>query len=227
MQKMLPADIWTIAQTREGNAVLLRPRNQNIAVPIFVGQLEIQSILVGKEGLHLPRPLTHDLVLNLLDSQELTLDRVEIHDLKDSTFHARLVILGGKYSADAPLVMDCRPSDAFGLATRRKCPIFISYEIVKETGIPLDIFIDVLENEDEPEPVDEARMAPDRRSVEPKVRGSSPEPANINISPLEKERHRLVERLNEAVGKEEYEEAARIRDILKVMEGNDDLASFI
>ena len=195
MQKMLSAEIWTIAQTREGSVVLLRPQQRNIAVPIFVGQLEVQSILIGREGLSLPRPLTHDLLLDLLDNLGLLLNRVEIHDLKDNTFHARLIIVGGKYSADNPLIIDSRPSDAFGLATRCKCPILISSEIVKETGIPIDFFLDALENEDEPSSIKK------------------------DILPLESQRHRLLNQLNAAVEKEEYEKAAKIRDKLKELDG--------
>ena len=146
MQKMLRAEIWTIAQTGEGSAVLLRPVHRNVIVPIFIGQLEIQSILIAREGITLPRPLTHDLFLSLLDSQKLNLDRVEIHLMKDNTFHARLVIYGGNFSAENPLVLDCRPSDAFGLAVRKNSPIFISSEIVKQTGIALDFFLDASDN---------------------------------------------------------------------------------
>ena len=192
MKKMLHAEIWTIAQTKEGSVVLLRPRHQNIAVPIFVGMLEAQSILIGKEGLSLPRPLTHDLLLVLLDSQGLVLDRVEIHDLKDNTFHARLIITGKKYSAGKPLVIDSRPSDAFGLATRRKCSILVSSDIVKETGIPVDFFIDSLDDDVDSEKSDSF--------------------------PLEVQRRRLVEQLNEAVENEEYEKAAKIRDMLKELD---------
>jgi len=202
MEKMLEAEIWTVAQTREGCAVLLRPRNENVAVPIFVGQLEIQSILIGKEGLSLPRPLTHDLFLNLLDSQGLALDRVEIHELKENTFHARLVITGRGYSGENPLVLDSRPSDAFGLATRQKCPILVSPEIVRQTGISLDLFIDIVENES-----GEAGGA-DQAAAE----------SGGNISPLDVKRRRLLKQLNDAVDKEEYEKAAEIRDMLREME---------
>jgi len=195
MQKMLQAEIWTIAQTREGSAVLLRPRGKNVAVPIFVGQLEIQSILIGKEGIILPRPLTHDLILELIDKEKLVLERVEIYALKDNTFHARLVITGGTHSRENPLILDCRPSDSFGLATRRKCPIFVSAEVVKETGIPLDFFINALD-------------------------GSSPV-VKSDLSPLEEERRRLMDQLNEAVEREDYERAAEIRDILKEMAAGD------
>ena len=189
MQKMLQAEIWTIAQTREGCAVLLRPRGKNVAVPIFVGQLEVQSILIGKEGISLPRPLTHDLFIQLIDSLNLVLERAEIHELKNNTFHARLVITGDEHGRENPLILDSRPSDAFGLAARRKCPIFISADIVKETGIPLDFFINAL---DETSPVTKS-----------------------DLSPLEEEHQRLVDQLNKAVDAEDYERAAEIRDILK------------
>jgi uncharacterized protein len=186
MEKMLQAEIWTVAQTNEGNVVLLRPLGKNIAIPVFVGQLEIQSILIGMEDISMPRPLTHDLFLSLLGSQGLTLDRVEIQELKGNTFHARLVISGGKYAVDKPLILDSRPSDALGLATRRKCPILVSPDIVKQTGIAVDLFMDMLGDN--------------------KKNGVS----NDN----QEKRDRLQRRLNEAVEKEEYEEAAKIRDML-------------
>jgi len=189
MEKMLQVEIWTVAQTSEGNVVLLRPLEKNIVIPVFVGQLEIQSILIGMEDISLPRPLTHDLFLSLLESQGLALDRVEIQELKGNTFHARLVISGGKYAADKPLILDSRPSDALGLATRRKCPIMVSPDIIKQTGITADFFMDMLGEE---------KKAGD---------------ANDN----QERRNRLQRQLNEAVEKEEYEEAAKIRDMLNEM----------
>jgi bifunctional DNase/RNase len=189
MEKMLQAEIWTVAQTNEGNVVLLRPLGKNIAIPVFVGQLEIQSILIGMEDISMPRPLTHDLFLSLLTSLGLTLDRVEIQELKGNTFHARLVISGGKYAVDKPLILDSRPSDALGLATRRKCPILVSPDIVKQTGIAVDLFMDMLGDN--------------------KKSGA----ANDN----QEKRNRLQRQLNEAVEKEEYEEAAKIRDMLNEM----------
>jgi bifunctional DNase/RNase len=188
MEKMLQAEIWTVAQTGEGNVVLLRPLDKNIVVPVFVGQLEIQSILIGMENIILPRPLTHDLFLSLLESQGLALDRVEIQELKGNTFHARLVISGGKYAVEKPLILDSRPSDALGLAIRRKCPIMVSPDIVKQTGIAADFFMDML--------------GEDKK-------------AGVNDS--QQRRDNLQRQLNEAVEKEEYERAAKIRDMLNRM----------
>jgi bifunctional DNase/RNase len=186
MENMLQAEIWTVAQTNEGNVVLLRPLDKSIVIPVFVGQLEIQSILIGMESISLPRPLTHDLFLSLLESQGLALDRVEIQELKGNTFHARLVISGGKYAVDNPLILDSRPSDALGLATRRKCPIMISQDIIKLTGITADFFMDML--------------------GEDKKNGITHD--------NQEERDRLQRQLDEAVENEEYERAAKIRDLL-------------
>jgi bifunctional DNase/RNase len=187
MEKMLQAEIWTVAQTREGNVVLLRPLDSNIAIPVFVGQLEIQSILIGMEDIKLPRPLTHDLFLSLLESQGLKLDRVEIQEIKGNTFHACLVISNG-INADKPLMLDSRPSDALGLAARRKCPILVSQDIVKQTGITIDLFMDLL---------------------------SEDKKAGVNEN--QKRRNLLQRQLNEAVENEEYEKAAKIRDMLNEM----------
>ncbi|MCL2190391.1 MAG: DUF151 domain-containing protein [Treponema sp.] len=191
MQKMLHAEIWTVVQTGEGNAVLLRTLQKNIAVPIFIGQLEAQSMLAGMEDRRLPRPLTHDLLLNLLESQDLVLDRVEIHGLKENVFYARLVIDGDRR---APLHLDCRPSDALCLAARRKCPVLISGEVISLAGIPVDFFIEALQDGD--------------------FSGGGKHPLE------ERHRQRLVEQLADAVEKEEYEQAAKIRDVIKAMDGD-------
>ena len=202
MQKLLPAEIWTIVQTSEGNAVLLRAIQKDIAVPIFIGKLEAQSMLIGMENYSLPRPLTHDLLINLLDSQNLILDRVEIHEVKDSVFYARLVIAGNQHGVGNPLQLDCRPSDALCLATRRKCPVLISTDVISLAGVPVDVFIEALQDGEE--------------SVTPRA----------GKSPFDKKRRRLMEQLSEAVEKEEYEQAAQIRDVIKALDGMDPEAVF-
>ena len=142
MEEMLNAEIWTIAQTGQGNVVMLRPGEMEVAVPIFIGSLELQSILIGKEGISLPRPITHDLLLSLLRALNLRLLRVEISELKNDTFYARLIITGKEYTDSQPLILDCRPSDALALAVRKKRPILIAAKVVKQTGIPFEYFLE-------------------------------------------------------------------------------------
>jgi uncharacterized protein len=129
------AGIWTVAQTDQGNVVLIRPKGSDLAVPIFIGQLETQSILIGMGGVEVPRPLTHDLLLNLVSELHAALDRIEIHDLCEGTFYARLILRteGGE------VVVDARPSDAIGVAVRTSCPVFIAESVVEEAGISINL----------------------------------------------------------------------------------------
>ncbi|MCK5154027.1 MAG: bifunctional nuclease family protein [Spirochaetales bacterium] len=130
---LVEAEIWTIARTDQGNAVLIRPLGAESAVPIFMGQLEAQSILIGMGKVPMPRPLTHDLFINVFKQLKTTISRIEINSLKNGTFFAKLILKKGREE----LNIDCRPSDALGLAVRKKCPIFIDEAIVDEAGIPL------------------------------------------------------------------------------------------
>jgi len=182
VKEMFISEIWSILKTSHGNAILLKPKEKEVAVPVFIGTLEMQSILVAKEGMSLSRPLTHDLFINMLSHVNLTIKKVEVYALIDDVFHARLIITGGEYTKEKPLVMDSRPSDAFAIAARKKCPIYLSASVIEQTGVPIDFFISDLE--DVPE-----------------------------------DRHRsLKEQLQQAVAEEEYEQAAEIRDLLKMLE---------
>jgi bifunctional DNase/RNase len=197
--EMLEAEIWTIARTDQGNAVLLRPLKSDIAVPIFIGQLEVQAILIGCGKTKTPRPLTHDLFLSLLRQTGLSLSRVEVHALRANAFHARLVIPGGQFSEKKPLILDARPSDAFALAVRWGCPIFISSRVVEQAGVPVDIIVDGM---------DENPFA------------SEPGPPEPPPSSRPDKHQELLEQLNRAVAAEEYEQAAEIRDRLILLDKN-------
>jgi len=183
---MYLSEIWSILKTSHGNAILLKPRDKDVAVPIFIGTLEMQSILIGKEGVSLSRPHTHDLFLNMLTHVNLLVKKVEVYELKDDVFHARLIITGGEYTKENPLILDSRPSDAFAIATRKKCPIYLSSAIIEQTGVPLSFFINDIEED-----------------TDDKYRS-------------------LKEQLEQAVAEEEYEQAAEIRDLLKMLENDDD-----
>ncbi|MBN2509379.1 MAG: bifunctional nuclease family protein [Spirochaetales bacterium] len=133
---LVEAEIWTIARTEQGNAVVVRPLGAETAVPIFIGQLEAQSILIGMQSVPMPRPLSHDLMLDLLKAGGLELLRIEIVDLQESTFIAQLVI---KNASGDEVLMDCRPSDAISLAVRAKVPVYIAERIVDEAGISVKV----------------------------------------------------------------------------------------
>lgn len=145
---LVEAEIWTVAHTEQGNAVLVKPLGSELAVPIFIGQLEAHSILIGLGGVPMPRPLTHDLFISLMEKMNILLERVEITDLKEGTFYSRLLLRqGGK-----KMIVDSRPSDALGLAVRVKCPIYIAEPIISEAGVSVKLVSEEEPKENIPSP---------------------------------------------------------------------------
>ncbi len=185
---LIEAEIWTVARTDKGNAVLIRPLNSDLVVPIFIGQLEAQAILIGLGKVPMPRPLTHDLFAEILHEMSASLQRIEIVDLRDGTFYSNLVIDGGKDT----ITVDCRPSDAIALAVRNGCGVFIDESIVREAGVSTALIVE--EN-------------PHMQDVVDSPLGFD---AAIEENPSELES--LQFKLEQAVEEENYEEAARIRD---------------
>src|SRR4030042_1252971 len=127
---LVPAEVWTVAKAEQGNAVLVRPLGLDVAVPIFIAPLEAQSILIGLGNVKMPRPLTHDLFITVLESLEASINRVEIISLKEGTFFAKLVLDASR----SEIAIDARPSDCLALAARGKCPIYIDESVVDAAG---------------------------------------------------------------------------------------------
>lgn len=114
--------------------VLLRDESERRALPIFIAQEQARSIINALENQNPPRPLTHDLLANLIEEWGMTLDRVVIHSLRDSTFYAVLSISKGAERKE----VDARPSDAIALALRLKSPIWVMEEVIADASIPVD-----------------------------------------------------------------------------------------
>ncbi|HUX38673.1 MAG TPA: bifunctional nuclease family protein [Rectinemataceae bacterium] len=190
-ETFVEADIWTVAQTDQGNVVLVRPKGSDLAVPIFIGQLETQAILIGLGGVEVPRPLTHDLLLSLIASLGAEMDRIEINGLKEGTFFARLVLL----REGASFLIDARPSDAIGLAVRCKCPVFIAESVVDEAGISVNLV------------TEGGTVQTGSGGGDSGLLDGNPERAVA--------RSRLQDELEKAIEAEDYEKAAQIRDKLK------------
>lgn len=201
MNTLVKAEIWTVARTEQGNAVLVRPIGSEIAVPIFVGQLETQSILIGFGDVAMPRPLTHDLLLDLIKHLGADLLRIEITDLKDGTFYARLVLLGPNEMEGQEFTVDARPSDAIALAVRKKCPVYIAENIVDAAGVSVNLIVDA--------------AAGHMSETGEAGRGQG-------NKDREAERRALEAELERAVAAEEYERAASIRDLLSAMEASEE-----
>ncbi|NWG02339.1 MAG: bifunctional nuclease family protein [Syntrophaceae bacterium] len=99
------------------------------ALPIWIGVFEAEAISRGIEEVVTLRPMTHDLMKQILDTFQVTLTRVVIHDLRDNTFYAHLYLdVDGE-----ELIVDSRPSDAIALAVRVKAPIFVTESVIEAT----------------------------------------------------------------------------------------------
>jgi bifunctional DNase/RNase len=199
------ADVWTVAQTDQGNVVLVRPKESDMVVPIFIGQLETQSILIGLGRVEMPRPLTHDLLMSVLHSLEAELVRVEIRDLRDRTFYANVVIK----ALEGEITIDARPSDAIALAVRCRAEVYIAEDIVESAGVPVDMIRESPLVDD----TQQTNLSADSSQGNGSALGGIPQGAASGNT----ERDRLRAELEAAVSNEDYEKAALVRDKLKGM----------
>ena len=125
--------------------VLLRDPSGRRQVPIWIDQAQAQNIMAGLSEQPPPRPLTHDLMAQLLEAGGLTLERVIIHAIEDSTFRAVLKLSHGEGEA---LELDARPSDAIALALRTGSGIWMLEEVVADASIPVDAEADAEDDAD-------------------------------------------------------------------------------
>jgi uncharacterized protein len=108
--------------------VLLRDLDNQRVLPIWVGPVEANAIALQVENVAPPRPMTHDLLRNLLQELGATLARVIIADLRDNTFFAYLELRRGSET----ILVDARPSDALALSIRTKSPVFVDDKVLEQ-----------------------------------------------------------------------------------------------
>jgi bifunctional DNase/RNase len=133
MIEMKVAGIALDAITRSP-IVLLKDGSDRRALPIYIGQEQARAIMGAMENQKPPRPLTHDLMVNMLEAWNMTLDKVIIHTLQKDTFYAALILQQG----DVKKEIDVRPSDAIAIALRTNTPIWVMEEVVADASIPVD-----------------------------------------------------------------------------------------
>lgn len=125
--------VQTIRVLRDqfGNpVVVLGNPEMGMELPIWIGEMEANAIKWELDGEQLPRPMTHDLLRNILLALGIELVRVEINDLRDNTYYATLVLRwNGQYYP-----IDCRPSDSIALAVRMNAPIYVDEEVARTAG---------------------------------------------------------------------------------------------
>lgn len=170
-------------------ALILKEVHGNRRLPIIIGASEAQAIALEMEGIKPPRPLTHDLMKNIITAFGAELNDIIIDELRDGTFYAKL-------NVDSQLI-DSRPSDAIALAVRYGVQIFVASSVMEEAAFIPE------EEEEESSPVtgkSKAKPAPPTK-----------------MSKLEQ----LNQQLKEAIEKENYEQAAALRDEIRRLELRD------
>lgn len=181
------------SQTQTGAyALVLGEKGGNRRLPIIIGGFEAQAIAIELEEMTPTRPLTHDLFKNFADVFDITIQQIVIYNLVEGVFYAKLIcIKEGK-----EVEIDTRTSDAVALAVRFKCPIFTYEFILSSAGITLDE-----ENETSKTPDQTKKEGSNPKKKATKKKGLS----DFSIQELNK-------KLEEAIGKENYELASKIRD---------------
>lgn len=112
--------------------VILKDLEGSRFLPILIGPFEATSIALALEGAPVPRPLSHDLMRAILEQLNARLEQVVIHDIKEATFFAKLVIRTNGELQE----IDARPSDGIALALRMQAPIYVTDTIVLEESGP-------------------------------------------------------------------------------------------
>lgn len=170
--------------------MVLAEKNGDLRLPIIIGMFEAQAIAIELEKIKSSRPLTHDLFFEFGKAFDFSIEEVLITHIMDGVFYAKIVGTDGIRQKS----IDARPSDAIALALRFNSPIYASKEVLEEAGMSTSEFMG---EEDEPE-------APAKK---------------INVKDSEKGKllselsiPELQNKLNQALERENYEQAAQIRD---------------
>lgn len=115
--------------------IILKDVNSETMLPIWVGAYEANAIALEIEKIAPPRPMTHDLLRNLIVELGLSVERVVVTSLRDNTFYAVIELSGQN---GEPMRLDSRPSDAIALALRADCPIFVDSEVIQASRNTID-----------------------------------------------------------------------------------------
>lgn len=187
------------SQTQTGSfALVLGETEGNRRLPIIIGMFEAQAIAIEIEKIVPNRPMTHDLFKSFANNFHFHIDEIIISDLKEGVFFAKIVCTDGLKKIE----VDARPSDAIAIGLRFDSPIFTYESILAEAGIVLT------DQEDEEE----------RAETKPEPKAKVKKETTKKAAGGEDYKHYSIEKLNDllkdAIEKEDYERAAKIRDEL-------------
>ena len=145
--------------------VLLKAVDTNKFLPIWIGHPEAAAILMKLQGANTPRPMTHDLLNDMLGELDVACSKVSVTELKENTFYASITLRVDGKEVD----VDSRPSDALALAVRTSAPIYAAEEVIAESAIEFEH-----EVEDQEEVVEKFKDFLDNVTPEDFAGGSGP-----------------------------------------------------
>jgi len=188
------------SQSQSGSfALVLGETEGNRRLPIIIGMFEAQAIAIEIEKIIPNRPMTHDLFKSFANNFHFTVEEIIISDLKEGVFFGKIICSDGLKKTE----VDARPSDAIAIGLRFDSPIYTYENILAEAGIVLTDEAD----EEKPEPkVEKAKVKKEKE----KEKELSPRKDDLKNFTVDK----LNELLKDAIDKEDYERAAKIRDEL-------------
>ena len=120
-----------IDEKHQDQIIVLKEKNGDRQIPIVIGFLEASSIKMKLSGVEPPRPMTHDLLVDVIEGLGATLDRLVIDKMVNNTFHAKLEF---KFK-NGKKIIDARPSDGVALAVRTNAPIFVEEDVIKKAAL--------------------------------------------------------------------------------------------
>ena len=134
---MIEMKVMGIAlDTRTGSPiVVLHDKENRRALPIWIGSAEASAIIRKIENLTVARPMTHDLIINVIEKTGYTLEKIEINDVEKETYYAKLYLKNNK---DEYIEIDSRPSDAIAIAIRVDAPIYVAPTVLSSGSVSTD-----------------------------------------------------------------------------------------
>jgi bifunctional DNase/RNase len=168
-------------------AILLKEMEGSRRLPIIIGAFEAQAIALEMEGIKPPRPLTHDLLKQLVENLGASVIEIVVNELKENTFYAKIVLEISGLTNE----IDARPSDAIALAVRTYAPIFVNESVMEAAA-----FVPSEENETSEQNFSEFDNEKKQLTKEAQLAT-------------------MQDKLREALENEEYERAAKLRDEIK------------
>ena len=127
MSKLVVVSLVAVDPSTNSPVVILKEVEGDRSLPIWIGHMEARAIASESEGIKPPRPMTHDLIKNIMEMAEARVKRVEVCDLKDNTYYALIHV---SYR-EREFSLDARPSDALALSLRVKAPIFVAEKVME------------------------------------------------------------------------------------------------